>query len=249
MATDFVVKSGETFTLDVGFRIETHYNRFVLQSGSTLVLERDSAHFDVGELLIEDAVTILGPGKPGRHGKDGVSDKVQTGIGNGGWPGNHGEHGWNGTPGKNLTIKAMTMHPIRRHFLVDLRGGDGGNGGRGGDGGMGGNAGCPQKAGDGGPGGNGGNGGNGGSGGKFLIQSASYVGGGSPPEPTEDVFRMKGGGAGRGGLPGAGGHGGDATTCGPWGTVQVGGGGPGGPGNPGKRGSGGETHIPRVIAI
>lgn len=247
MSSDFIVNSGESVTLDELTQIELYYNRFILHSGAKLILKRLSSDFSVGELLIEDNVTIEGGGQSGRHGADGKSDKVQTGIGDGGWPGNPAAHGGNGMPGSSIAIKAVSLRPIGANFLVDLRGGDGGNGGRAGDGGMGGNAGCPQKAGDGGPGGDGGNGGNGGAGGKFVIKASSYLPGGSPLAPTPDKFLVNGGGAGRPGLPGAGGHGGDATTCGPWGTMQVDGGGPGGPGRPGRRGFGGETRRPEIV--
>ncbi|MHA4868680.1 hypothetical protein ACXZ1M_13370 [Duganella sp. PWIR1] len=249
MATDFVVHRGSPVTLDANSVIELYYNRFVLQSGAKLILKRLSSDFKVGELIIEDDVEILGAGKSGVHGPDGVSDKVQAGIGDGGWPGNPGGHGTNGSPGSSIAITAVSMHAIGRNFQVDLRGGDGGHGGHGGNGGMGGNAGCPQKGGDGGPGGDGGNGGDGGPGGKFIVTASSYIPGGALPEPTPDLFLVKGGAGGRGGQPGSGGHGGDATTCGPWGTLQVDGGGPGGSGRPGKRGRGGETHRPVIVGV
>lgn len=249
MAKDFIVETGEAFTLESQFTIEPYYNRFVLRSGAQLILKRLSSDFKVGELLIEDDVTIKGAGERGPDGVNGANDKPQAGIGDGGWPGSPGGNGGHGSPGSSISIKAISMHAIGRNFLVDLRGGDGGDGGRGGDGGMGGNAGCPQKAGDGGPGGRGGDGGNGGHGGKFEITASSYLPGGNPPAPTPDVFLVNGGAGGRPGMGGSGGHGGDAATCGPWGTMQVPGGGPGGTGAPGKRGYGGETFRPVIVGI
>jgi hypothetical protein len=256
MPSDFIVKAGQTRVLDQSTILEPFYGRFVLERGSTLQLRGSTPravkafNFDVGELLIADEVTILGNGEHGANGKSKTGIvKPQTGIGDGGYDGDNGDPGQPGSHACDFRVTAVLLHPIGRHFRVELKGGDGGDGGDGGHGGMGGNAGCPQRAGDGGTGGRGGDGGSAGRGGEFLIQASSYDGTDRPLEPTPDQFDVRGGNGGWPGSGGHGGHGGDGTHCGPWGTGYIGGGSAGGNGPRGKRGAGGETKQPRIIGI
>lgn len=247
-ASDFIVKKGETFEITPAVTLNVHYNRLILEDEATLIVRVPDVKFNAGELKIGNNVVIMGNGVNGVDGKS-PADKGGVGLGNGGWPGDNGGAGTDGTTGANVAFVAGTLRPIGSNLRVELRGGQGGDGGAGGAGGRGGSAECHQRAGDGGNGGNGGPAGRGGDGGKFSIKFSSFQGEATFMVLDADTFNLSGGAAGTAGARGGGGHGGDGCDCPVWLGGARSGGGVGGNGRPGAASSAGVTRKPDISAF
>lgn len=248
-ARNFIVRAGETIVINPETKLDDFYNKMALEDGARLVIETPSVRFNVGELKIGNNVQIIGNGRDGEDGTDAKSDKPTTGVGHGGWPGDHGLPGQDGWPGADFAIYAGTLYPIGANLRIELHGGDGGDGGSGGHGGHGGTASCHEVSGDGGNGGNGGRAGSGGNGGKLSIRFSSYSGLASSLVLAPDTFKVHGGAAGNPGALGGGGHGGRGADC-PFflGGARAGGR-VGGNGRPGEKGQPGTRKVPEIKPI